>query len=348
MSDPMRRVRLVETGWDRDLEIEEETADPRPLAPNEVEVAVEACGVCYRDLIDRDGRFPFLKLPITPGHEVVGRVVRAGANVGDWRVGDRVGTMHRDSCGQCTPCARGETSLCPGTGAIPGLLIDGGYADRMRGPERLFFAVPEEIPAEAAAVMHCTFGTAYRALTRGRGIGRGDRVLVTGANGGVGVAAIQVAVRLGGRVVAVVREPSHEAFLRGLGAEEVVVDDGGHFHKALGSPRVDVALDCVGPPTFNASLRSLRLGGRLVVIGNVVPEKVELNLGYLVTSAVEIFGSSGASREHMREVFALHAAAPFQVPLAGRLALPEADAAQRRLRRGGVRGRLVLVPERRR
>lgn len=340
----IRRARLMRTGWDDDLLVEEVDEDLAEPSRDQVDIEVEACGVCYRDCIDREGRFPFIRVPITPGHEVVGRVRAVGPEVTDWRLGDRVGTMHRDSCGACPACKEGETSLCAGSGAVPGLLIDGGYATAMRAPQRCLFEVPEDLPAAEAAVMHCTFGTAYRGLQRCGGVHRGDHVLVTGANGGVGVAAIQMAARLGAAVTAVVRDERHRAFLEELGAETVIVDPGGRFHKRLPGDRADVVLDCVGPPTFNASLRSLRTGGQMVVIGNVIPEKVELNLGYLITSGIRLVGSSGASREHMKAVFDLHAERPFQVHLHERLELADADRAQRAVKAGGLRGRIVLLP----
>jgi NADPH:quinone reductase-like Zn-dependent oxidoreductase len=193
--------------------------------------------------------------------------------------------------------------------------------------------------------MHCTFGTAYRGLQRCGGLRPGDHVLVTGANGGVGVAAVQVAARLGARVTAVVRDQRHESFLSGLGAETVIADPGDRFHKHLPDARADVVLDCVGPPTFNASLRSLRNGGSMVVIGNVIGEKVALNLGYLITSGIQLVGSSGATRKHMKAVFQLHAERPFQVHLHERLDLTQADRAQRAVQAGGLRGRIVLLTQ---
>jgi acryloyl-coenzyme A reductase len=101
----------------------------------------------------------------------------------------------------------------------------------------------------------------------------------------------------------------------------------------------------VGAPTFNAALRSLRLGGRLVVVGNVTPEKVSMNLGYLITHGLHVHGGSGATRRDMAEIFAMHAARPFRVPIDRVLSLAEADAAQRLVRAGGLSGRVVLVPD---
>src|SRR4029079_8344036 len=125
---------------------------------------------------------------------------------------DRVGSMHRDACGACKACARGETTLCEGAGWVLGLLADGGYARHLLVPESALFAVPESLAPAEAAVMHCTFGTAYRDLvTLGR-LEAGERVLVTGASGGVGMAAVQLAARLGAEVVGVVRDERRRAF----------------------------------------------------------------------------------------------------------------------------------------
>jgi acryloyl-coenzyme A reductase len=335
----MQRARLLQTGWGHDLLIE--SRDPeQPFARNQVLVQVEACGVCHRDLIDRAGRFKFIQVPITPGHEAVGRVIAVGRDVSEWRVGDRVATMHRDFCGTCLACAGGEISLCTMAAAVFGLLIDGGYATHVLAPERAFYRISAELGAAEAAVLHCTFGTAYRGLSRAR-VGAGSRVLVTGANGGVGAAAIQVARRLGAHVVAVVRSDSQREFVQSLGAQTIIVDDGLGFHKGLSKP-VEIALDCVGAPTFNAALRSLGVGGRLVTIGNVADERVSLNLGYIITRGISLLGSSGATRSDMQAVQALHAAARFSIPIHARLPLERADFAQRLVREGGLQGRVVL------
>src|SRR5262245_26053929 len=135
----MRRARLVETGWERDLAYEPEAPEPDALEGELVQFEVEACGVCHRDLLDRAGRFPFLRLPITPGHEAVGRVVAVGPAVTRWRVGDRVGTLHRDACGACEACVAGQTSLCTSASFVLGILADGGYASHVSAPESAFW-----------------------------------------------------------------------------------------------------------------------------------------------------------------------------------------------------------------
>jgi len=333
-----QRVRLVQAGWDAPLEYEPD-APSAPLEAGQVRVAVEACGVCHRDLLDREGRFPFMRLPITPGHEATGRVVELGPAVTGLAVGARVATMHRDACGECVACARGDTTLCVGAAWVFGLLADGGYASEVVAPASALYAVPDAMPAAQAAVLHCTFGTAYRDLVTLARVHAGERVLVTGANGGVGTAAVQIAARLGAHVVALVRNREHEAFLRALGANEVTTD-------AKSASPVDVAVDTVGAPTFLAALHALQIGGRIVTVGNVTREKVALNLGLVITRGLTILGGSGATHDEMRAVLALHAERPFDFPLARAMPLERADEAQRLVRAGGLRGRIVLEPRR--
>ncbi|MDH3653503.1 MAG: zinc-binding dehydrogenase [Myxococcales bacterium] len=339
------RARLTKVGWEEDLTYERSDATPADPAGNQVLIEVEACGVCFRDCIDRSGRFKFIQTPITPGHEAVGRVVAVGPDVTDWSVGDRVATTHRDFCGNCVACQRESGSLCQGATGVLGLLIDGGYASHLMAPERCFYAMDQGIPATEAAVLHCTFGTSYRGLARFGGVGSGQQVLVTGANGGVGSAAVQVASRLGATVTAVTRDERHAEYLTKLGAQHVIVDAGDRFHKELSAGPVDVVMDCVGPPTFNSSLRSLRPGGKMIVVGNVVEERASVNLGFVVTRGLQIIGSSGATRADMRAVLELHAEKPFSIEIHEKLDLEQADRAQRMVQAGGLHGRIVLVPK---
>ncbi len=332
----IERARLVQTGWDTPLGHEPE-APSTPLEAGQVRVAVEACGVCHRDLLDREGRFPFVRLPVTPGHEAVGQVVEVAPGVTELAPGDRVATMHRDACGECAGCRSGQTTLCTGAAWVYGLLADGGYASEVVAPTSSLYRVPSEMSPAHAAILHCTFGTAYRDLAVLARVREGERVLVTGANGGVGCAAVQIAARLGAHVVAALRDPAHTEFVRELGAHEVVTD--------LSSVApVDVALDAVGAPTFLAALRALQIGGRMVVVGNVTREKVGVNLGFLITRGLSVVGGSGATREDMNAVLRLHETRPFQFPIARTLPLDQADEAQKLVRAGGLRGRIVLEP----
>ncbi|HUQ03876.1 MAG TPA: alcohol dehydrogenase catalytic domain-containing protein [Kofleriaceae bacterium] len=329
-------------GWTADLVVEPDGERPTPSGADVV-VEIEACGVCGRDCLDRAGRFAFVQVPITPGHEAVGHVVAVGPDVTEWRVGQRVATLHRDACGDCAACSAGETSLCGSAAAVLGLLVDGGYARWLTVPQRALYGIPDDIEPALAAVLHCTVGTAWRGLTRA-GLVAGKRVLVTGANGGVGAAAVEVVSRLGASAIAVVRKREHGEIAEARGAAAVIVDDGSTFHKRIPGGPVDIAMDCVGAPTFNGALRALGVGGRMVAVGNIVDAKVELNVGYVITYGLQITGSSGATRADMAAVLALHAQRPFDVPIHARLPLTDADRAQRLVAGGGLRGRVVLFP----
>ncbi len=338
-----RCAQITEVGWSKDLAITALEISTPPTG-NQIQVEIEACGVCHRDLIDRSGRFKFIRVPITPGHEAVGRVTKVGPDVVEWQVGDRVATMHRDFCGECEACKDNEVSLCAGAAAVLGLLVNGGYATHMVAPERCFYAMDDNVEAKQAAIFHCTLGTAYRGLTRFGKIKAGSRVAIVGANGGVGAAAIQIVDRMGAYPIAIVRDSFHHDFLMSLGAAEVLVDPGNTFHKRLSGGTANIVLDCVGEPTFNSSMRSLRVGGKMVVVGNIVPEKASLNLGYIITRGLQITGSSGASRVDMENVLRLHREKPFHSIIHQELSLDEADKAQRLVRSGGLRGRIVLTP----
>ncbi len=334
------RVRLVEIGFDRDLEPDFEVVETPTPGKGEVLVRVRACGVCHRDLIDRAGRFKFIQLPVVPGHEAAGEVIAVGEGV-SLGVGDRVATMHRDSCGDCPACVAGDVSLCQSAAHVLGILADGGYARLLLVPERTLYPLPQSMSWTDAAVMHCTFGTAWRSLVTAGGLQAGERVLVTGANGGVGAAAVQIAHHLGAHVTAQVRDARHGDFLRELGADRVVVDRDGRVHKQ-GVAGIDLALDCVGSPTLNGALRTLRVGGRVVVVGNISEARTELNVGLLIVFGLRIIGAGGATPDDMAALLAHHAERPFRIPVAETLPLEQADAAQRRVRAGGLQGRLVL------
>jgi acryloyl-coenzyme A reductase len=335
----MERIRLNALGWDEPM-VPENQPDPAAPTGNQVVVQVEACGVCHRDLIDRGGGIPFMTLPITLGHEATGRVLAVGPDVTRWQPGDRVATLHRDSCGTCERCLEGEDTLCPNGFHALGIVADGGYATHLTLPERALYAIPDAMPVAEAAILNCTYGTAFRGLRSG-GCAPRRTVVITGASGGVGSAAIEVASRMGARVVAVIRDAGRSDYVTELGATTVVVDPGDGFHKLPETADADMVLDCVGEPTLNSSLRCLRLGGSVIFVGNVTQERLSLNVGLVIVKALRIIGSSGASPRDMADLIELRGDQPFAMTI-NELPLAEAEAAHRQLREGGVPGRLVL------
>ena len=339
----IQRVVLHEFGFDTPLSYEPDAPDLPPPTGSDVIVAIDACGVARRDLIDRSGRLRFVSLPIVLGHELSGIVVAAGPDAA-WPVGDHVGALHRDSCGTCERCQEEETGHCAFAMRVFGITIDGGYASHVIAPSRALYPSPASMRGATGAVFNSTAGTAYRALNRFGGLGPGQTVLITGANGGVGHAGVQIAKRQGAEVIAVVRSAEHGPFVESLGADHVIVDDGSGFHRKLPSRAVDVVLDCVGGPTFNASLRSVRLGGGVGLVGNVSEERISLNVGRIVVGDVQVCGSTGATRRDLAGLIELIGDEPLRSEIAGIYPLEAANEAHERLRAGGVSGRLVLTP----
>ena len=326
------------------LELVDDWAEPK-AGPGQVVVRVAACGVCYRDLIDRAGGYPFMRRPVVTGHEAAGTVEAVGEGVRGFAVGDRVATGLRAPCGACAACAAGDEVRCQGSPVMYGITVDGGYAERMVLWESSLVRVPDGVDLAAAAMLNCTAGVALRMLRRHARVVAGETVLITGASGGVGVHALQVAHILGARVVAVSSSEEKAARLKELGADDVVIARGESWHKeVLARGGADVALELVGAPTFNAALRSLRMGGRLVIVGNVTQERIEVNPGYLISRELSVAGSMGAAKSELAEVFRWVEEGKLRPVVAARRPLAEAREAQAALKEKSVVGRQLLVP----
>jgi propanol-preferring alcohol dehydrogenase len=156
----MRAMELTNTG---EPLRECERASP-PLAAGQVRIQVSACAVCRTDLHIVDGELPDPKLPIVPGHEIIGRVVETGAGVGNVAVGDRVGIPWLGwACGLCEFCRRGEENLCP-SARFTGYQIDGGYATETVADARFVFRIPSNYSDEGAAPLMCAGLIGWRCL----------------------------------------------------------------------------------------------------------------------------------------------------------------------------------------
>lgn len=343
----MRAVMLRQVGGPEAL-VPEDVPDPSP-GPDEVLVRVRASAVCGRDLIDRRGGFPVMKLPTILGHEFAGEVVALGpgADAGGLRPGDRVVNLHRPSCLACRSCLAGRTADCERAMQSFGHTVDGAYAELVVAHHRALVRLPAAIPFEAASTLMCTAGVALRALRARARIALGETVLITGASGGVGAMAVQLARRMGARVIATTTQDAKAEALRRLGAHEVVVSPDGRFHNqvaALSEGGVDVVVELTGRATFASALRSLRRGGRMVVVGNIDAGKVDLNLGAVVVYAYEIVGSASCSHRDLADVFTLVEGGELAPVVDRTLPLDQAAEAHRLLGDRAVVGRVVLVP----
>ncbi len=297
-----------------------ERPDPAPGA-GELLVAVGAAGVNAADLLQLAGRYPApAGAPADiPGLECAGLVAAVGAGV---------------------------TRFAPGD-PVMGLLGGGGQAELALLHERVAVAVPPGCPMEQAGGFCEAFATAHDALFAQGGLGMGERLLVTGAAGGVGTAAVQLGVATGAQVVASVRDPALRPAVAALGAEPVEPGDAAR----LGP--YDLVLELVGGAGFAESFGALATGGRLVVIGVGAGRKVELSLGDLMAGRRTLRGSTLRARPLEekatvlraveRHVLPLLAAGRLGVPIEQRFALADATAAYDRFASGGKLGKIVLV-----
>jgi D-arabinose 1-dehydrogenase-like Zn-dependent alcohol dehydrogenase len=196
---------------------------PTP-GPRWVRIKVEACGVCHSDVFTRSGAFPGLSLPRIPGHEIAGRIDALGEGVAPWKVGDRVGVgWHGGHDFTCEQCRRGHFLNCINA-KITGISHDGGYAEYVVVPQESVARIPESLDPKDAGPLMCAGLTTYNAL-RHSGATPGMTVAVQGI-GGLGHLAVQYAVKMGFRTIAITRGGSDKVKLaRELGAHEVIDSD---------------------------------------------------------------------------------------------------------------------------
>jgi D-arabinose 1-dehydrogenase-like Zn-dependent alcohol dehydrogenase len=219
----------------------------------------------------------------------------------------------------------------------------GGYAEKVLCDVRSLVRVPAGVSLSHASFLNCTAAVALRALRTHARLRAGERVLVTGASGGVGVHGLQVARCLGAETVAVTSSPEKAERLAPF-ADRVIVSTPGEFHREAKGLDIDVVLDCVGAPTLNASLRSLRPGGRLLIVGNVDQERFALNPGYVILYEIAVMGSAVSSRRDLEDVLAWAAEGKLFPQQQTALPLEKAAEAQAMLAARGAQGRVVLVP----
>lgn len=191
------------------------------VGPGSVRVKAAACGVCHSDAMTKEGTFPGIKYPRVPGHEVIGVIDAVGPGVASWKVGQRVGVgWYGGHCGTCDSCRRGDFITCQKGPIVPGITYDGGYADYMIAPAEALARVPDGFSAVEAAPLMDAGTTTYNALRNG-GARAGDLVAVHGI-GGLGHLAVQYAVKMGFRTVAIARGEEKGPLARELGAHDYI------------------------------------------------------------------------------------------------------------------------------
>jgi len=298
-----------------------ERPDPEP-GDGELLVSVRAAGVNAADLIQRRGYYPAPpgSPQDIPGMELAGEVVALGRRTSRFKVGDRV------------------------------MAVVGGGAQAQLATfdERCAIPVPQTLGWDEAGGFAECFTTAYDALFTQCGMSVGDRVLVTGAAGGVGTAAVQLGSASGASVTASVRSAEQRDAVRALGAVEALPPD-----EALGKGPFDVVIELVGGPSFSGALAAMETGGRIAVIGVGGGGSVELDLLTLMHRRARVSGSTLRARPITekvvvagaveRHVLPLLASGRVRVPVLATYPMDRAEEAYERFSAGTKLGKIVLA-----
>jgi NADPH2:quinone reductase len=330
----MRAVVVREHGPPETLRVEEMSM-PVP-GRGEVRVEVHAIGVNYPDLLVVGGAYQILpSRPFIPGKEAAGVVAAVGEGVTAWKPGDRVAVQ----------------------------LEHGAYAEEVIAPQQEVYALPHAMSFADAAAMGLVFQTAHFALLDRAQYRMGESVLVTGAGGGVGLAAVQLAKALGATVLAGARRDEHKTLARASGADHVIDLAAPNLREALreqvraatGGQGVDIVLEMVGGDVFDAALRALAWRGRLVVVGFAGGRIPELRANYLLVKNITVAGLQWSDyrerdaawvRRVQQELFQLYETGKIRPHVMRHFPLEEAASALDLVRRGGVASKVVLTTSR--
>jgi alcohol dehydrogenase len=270
--------------------------EPRP-GPGQVRITVEACGICRSDADMVQGVFGDGPFPLTPGHEIAGRIDELGDGVKGWEVGDRVAVgWFGGNDGRCQACRDGDAIDCVNL-QVPGLAYPGGYAEETVVPVSALARIPGELTFVEAAPMGCAGVTVFNALRR-TSAWPGDVVAVVGL-GGLGHLAVQFAAKMGFDTVVIDRGKEKEATAVRLGARHYIdstVQDVAAALQALGGARV-VLTTVAQQAAMTAAIDGLRALGELVVIG-ISQEKIQVSPLQLISGQKTMRGhAAGTSRE---------------------------------------------------
>ncbi|MDU8928141.1 NADPH:quinone oxidoreductase family protein [Alisedimentitalea sp. MJ-SS2] len=322
----MKAIVCKEYGPLEDLVIEDVPA-PEPRK-GQIAIKVEAAGVNYPDGLLVQGLYQMKPpTPFTPGMEVAGTVAAVGEGVSGFAVGDRVA----------------------GKGGL------GGYAELIAMPANQCFVMPDGMdPADACALM-VAYGTSHHALKQRADLKAGETLVVFGASGATGIAAVQIGKIMGARVIGVASTEEKRTLAQEAGADEVIgydnlKDDVKRLTKGKGA---DVCYDVVGGDAFHAASRFMGRNGRLLVIGFAGGEipKLPVNLTLVKEySVVGVFWGNFTMHEpdvyaaNMEELFGWYAAGKVKPLIEGRYPLEDAAAVLARVLGRGATGKIVLTP----
>jgi NADPH:quinone reductase-like Zn-dependent oxidoreductase len=312
-------------------------------------VRVHACALNYLDIFTREG-MPGepTPLPHITGGDIAGVVAAVGPGVARPAVGDRVVLNPSWGCGACEYCRDGEVPKCLRVHML-GEMDPGGLAEYVRAPAAQAIPLADGYAFEEAACLPITFGTAWRMLVTHAGVQPGDDVLVHGAAGGVGIAAVQIAKLAGARVFATASSGAKLERLRALGADvpiDYVADRewDATVRRLTGKRGVDVIVETVGAATWERSIRALGKGGRLVTSGATSGPIGPTDIRYLFRREHRILGSNGWTHNDLLTITRLAFEGKLRPVIDRVLPLEQAAEGERAMEARQIFGKVVIRP----
>jgi acryloyl-coenzyme A reductase len=313
--------------------------------PDDVLVKVDACGVSYRDVVERNGTYRRdVTYPSIIGLEISGKVEALGSEVVDLEVGDHVCTKAFISCGRCRLCRNGRETTCRRRRPVRG-----GYAQYVALPQDACVKVPNGISPEVSCSLGPGAGVALNALRDVAKVQIGETVLVTGASGGVGVPCAQIAKAAGAQVIALSRSEEKRQFLEEIGADHVIVAAAGddfsdEVRQLTHGEGVDIVIDNVGSRVFDACFDSLAVHGRYAMVGQLFGEEISINPARIFFKRAQILGVGSVSRSQLEDAIALTVRGIVTPQISQIMPLRDVARAHELVEGGAVAGRIVLKP----
>jgi NADPH2:quinone reductase len=321
---------------------------PRPDPdPHEVRLRVDACALNHLDVFARTGHpEEDDSFPKRTGGDITGVVDTVGSDVATWHEGDRAVVYPGVTCGACEFCLNGEHTMCADYRII-GEDLPGGLAKYVVVPAANLDPVPEGMDAVTAAAWPATFTTAWRMIVSAGNLRPAETALILGASGGVGNAALQLARRLGATAYATT-SAAWKADRLEEWADEVIDYTAVNFAERVrdltDGRGVDLVADHVGQETWQRSINSLAMGGRMVICGATSGADPDIDIRSVYQHHRQIIGTPMGSRQDFRDVFRLISRGEV-APVIDRV-LPLEDLAEghRAIENREVFGNIVITP----
>lgn len=346
MSKTMRAAVFSEFGGPEVVEIRDDVPVPEP-GPGEVRIQVEAAAMNHLDLWVRRGLPIETPMPHIGGSDIAGKVDSVGAGVEGVPPGTRVVVDPSVSYDWYEAEDRGD-SILESPFHILGEHTQGGFAEYVVVPAANLLEIPEGVPSARAAAAGLVFVTAWRALITRGGLRAGERVLITGASGGVGTASVAIAVAAGAQVYAVTSGAEKVERIEAMGAHRVYdrtqVDFSRELWRETGKRGVHLTYDTVGEAIWEQCLRTLGVGGRLVTSGATTGARGVSDIRLVFWKQLSIMGSTMGTPAEFRRVMRMVFSGELQPVIHETLPLAEARRAHELLEGGGVFGKIVLEP----